>query len=76
MHILMHSGIPLLVPPLWTSICLYATLLTQKKCPELPDFVLIFAKIFWGRTPKPPFNTTKSGYVLSTKFCIKTCILP
>ena len=56
MHILMHSGIPLLVPQLWTSICLYATLLTHKKCPELPDFVLIFAKIFWGRTPKPPFH--------------------
>ena len=32
-----------------------ATLLTHKKCTVLPDFVLYFAKIFLGRTPRPPF---------------------
>ena len=42
------------------SLLLYILLLwhnnKQVYPPELQDFVLILMKIFWGRTPKPPFQ--------------------
>ena len=75
MHILMHSGISLIVHHCGP---LYATLLTHKKCPELPDFVLIFAKKNSGEDPQIPLSIQLSQvkYYSHNFAQNKICILP
>ena len=53
MLILMHSGIPLLVPPQWISIC---NPINLQEVSRIAGFCTIFAQIFLGRTPRPPFQ--------------------
>ena len=66
------------------DLYIYASLWTDKNCLELLDFILIYAKIFWGG-PRPPFSIQlhQVRYYIVTQCKVivlhiynKTCIIP
>ena len=50
---IIHKWTVIYPPVAWVQL-LYKVPTLYQKCLELHDFVPIFLKIFWGRTPRPP----------------------